>query len=132
MGLFNGAPPRHRAECHHGGGHMTRSSLTLLPATVLGAVTFPPPPAEVTRPDGLPAWTFNIPDPAEQPRAFRPEGIVRVPGSSREYDAAKIAGNANPPDWFPDEHPPAPKSVGGGTGITFACGSCHLMSGQGH
>ena len=111
---------------------MIRSSLALLAATVLTAVTFAQAPAVVAVPDGLPAWTFNIPDPAVQPRAFRPEGIVRVPGSSREYDAAKIAGNANPPDWFPDEHPPAPKSVGGGTGITFACGSCHLLSGQGH
>jgi cytochrome c553 len=62
----------------------------------------------------------------------RPEGIVRVPVSTKTYDAAKIAGNANPPDWFPDEHPPAPRSVIGGTGVAFACGSCHLMSGQGH
>jgi cytochrome c553 len=62
----------------------------------------------------------------------RPEGIVRAPGSAREYEAAKIAGNTNPPDWFPDEHPAAPRSVAGGAGIRFACGSCHLMSGQGH
>ena len=87
--------------------------------------------AALTVPDGLPAWAFNIPD-AAQPAGVRPEGIVRVPGSAKEYDATKIAGNANPPDWFPDEHPPAPRSVRGDTGIVFACGSCHLMSGQGH
>jgi cytochrome c553 len=80
---------------------------------------------------GLPDWAFNIPDKI-QPTAVRPEGIVKAPGSAREYDAAKIAGNANPPDWFPDEHPAAPRSVAGGPGITMACGSCHLMSGQGH
>ena len=58
---------------------------------------------------------------------------MRAPGSAKEYDAARIAGNANPPDWFPEEHPPAPRSVkGGDAGITLACGSCHLMSGQGH
>ena len=87
--------------------------------------------AALTVPAGLPDWAFNIPDKI-QPSAVRPEGIVRAPGSTKEYDAAKIAGNANPPDWFPDEHPAAPRSVTGGTGITFACGSCHLMSGQGH
>lgn len=87
--------------------------------------------AALTVPAGLPDWAFNIPDKV-QPRAVRPEGIVRVPGSSKEYEAAKIAGNANPPDWFPDEHPPAPRVVTGGQGTRFACGSCHLMSGQGH
>jgi cytochrome c553 len=62
----------------------------------------------------------------------RPEGVVRAQGSKKEYDASKIAGNANPPDWFPEEHGSAPKSVQGGPGVTMACGSCHLMSGQGH
>src|SRR6188768_565885 len=85
----------------------------------------------LTVPPGLPDWAFNVPDKI-QPTAVRPEGIVKAPGSAKEYEAAKIAGNANPPDWFPDEHPAAPPSVRGGTGITMACGSCHLMSGQGH
>jgi len=87
--------------------------------------------APLTVPDGIPAWAFNIPDKI-QPPGVRPEGTVRVPGSAKEYDAATIAGNANPPDWFPDEHRPAPRSVKGDTGMAFACGSCHLMSGQGH
>ena len=87
--------------------------------------------APLTVPAGLPAWAFNIPDKV-QPTAVRPEGVVKASGSAKEYEAAKIAGNANPPDWFPDEHPTAPRSVKGGEGITMACGSCHLMSGQGH
>ncbi len=87
--------------------------------------------AALAVPAGLPDWTFNIPDKI-QPSAVRPEGIIRAPGSAKEYEAAKIAGNGNPPDWFPDEHPPAPKPVAGGQGTRFACGSCHLMSGQGH
>jgi cytochrome c553 len=82
-------------------------------------------------PDGLPDWAFNIPDKV-QPSAVKVEGIVRAPGSAKEYEWAKVAGTANPPDWFPDEHPPAPKAVTGGPGIRFACGACHLMSGQGH
>jgi hypothetical protein len=55
-----------------------------------------------------------------------------LPGSTKEYEWSKVAGTANPPDWFPDEHPPAPKAVTGGPGIRFACGACHLMSGQSH
>jgi cytochrome c553 len=87
---------------------------------------------EVLRvPDGLPDWAFNIPDKV-QPSAVKVEGIVKARGSKREYEATKIAGNATPPDWFPEEHPPAPKAVTGGEGIRFACGSCHLMSGQSH
>jgi cytochrome c553 len=85
----------------------------------------------LTVPAGLPDWAFNIPDKA-QPSAVKVEGIIRAPGSAEEYESAKIAGTANPPDWFPDEHPAAPKAVTGGPGIRFACGACHLMSGQGH
>src|ERR1700692_4674685 len=75
--------------------------------------------AALTVPAGLPDWAFNIPDKI-QPTAVRPEGIVRAPGSAKEYDAAKIAGNANPPDWFPDEHPAAPRSVRGDRGVAMA------------
>ena len=87
--------------------------------------------AELAVPAGLPDWTFNIPDKV-QPSAVKVEGVIKVPGSTKEYEAAKIGGNATPPDWFPDEHPQAPKAVTGGQGIRFACGSCHLMSGQSH
>ena len=83
-------------------------------------------------PNGLPGWAYNIPDKVQPPGA-EPTGLVHVPGSAKEYDAAKIAGNANPPDWFPDEHGPAPRIVKGEPGVALmACGSCHLMSGQGH
>ena len=87
--------------------------------------------AELKVPAGLPDWAFNIPDKV-QPTAVKIEGVIKAPGSAKEYEAAKIGGNANPPDWFPDEHPAAPRAVTGGAGIRFACGSCHLMSGQGH
>src|SRR5215510_14476373 len=89
--------------------------------------------APLAIPNGLPAWAFNIPDPVQPPGEAAPAGKIRVPGSSREYDAAAVAGNANPPDWFPDEHPSAPRIVKGEAGAgPNACGSCHLMSGQGH
>jgi cytochrome c553 len=86
-------------------------------------------PTPTTIPNGLPEWAYNIPDKVQPPEPRVP-ATVRAAGSSKEYAASAIAGNANPPDWFPDEHPSAPGIVKGP--IPNACGSCHLMSGQGH
>jgi cytochrome c553 len=86
-------------------------------------------PAPTTIPNGLPDWAFNIPDKVQPPEAKVP-AVVRAPGAAKELEAAAVAGNANPPDWFPDEHPAPPRSVKGP--MPNACGSCHLMSGQGH
>jgi hypothetical protein len=47
----------------------------------------------LTVPPGLPDWAFNIPDKV-QPSAVKPEGIVRAPGSAKEYEWAKVAGTA--------------------------------------
>jgi cytochrome c553 len=86
----------------------------------------------LTIPNGLPSWAFNIPDKVQPPRA-EVTGPIRLPGSTKEIDAAKVGNNATPPDWFPDEHPPAPRIVKGEAGVSLpACGACHLMSGQGH
>ena len=86
----------------------------------------------LTVPNGLPSWAFNIPD-KDQPPRVEATGPIRLPGSSKEMDAKAVASNATPPDWFPDEHPPAPRIVKGEAGVTLpACGACHLMSGQGH
>jgi len=104
--------------------------IVVLPLASLFALVSPAQ-TPLTVPNGLPSWAFNIPDKV-QPPGPEPTGTVRVPGSTKEYDAAKIAGNATPPDWFPDEHGPAPRAVKGEAGVTMACGSCHLMSGQGH
>ena len=100
--------------------------------SMLAAAAGAQAPAPQSIPNGLPVWAYNIPD-ANQPPTSPPAGTVRVPGSSKEYAAAAVAGNSNPPDWFPDEHPPAPRIVKGEAGAMIAaCGSCHLMSGQGH
>jgi cytochrome c553 len=106
----------------------TRISVLLL-IPLFAAVAGAQNPTPTTIPNGLPSWAFNIPDPVQPPESKVP-AIVRAPGSSKEYEASAIAGNANPPDWFPDEHPAAPRSVKGP--MPNACGSCHLMSGQGH
>jgi cytochrome c553 len=102
---------------------------TLLPLVLLTAAVAAQNPAPTTIPNGLPEWAYNIPDKVQPPEAKVPN-VVRVAGSSKELEATAIAGNANPPDWFPDEHPAPPRSVKGP--MPNACGSCHLMSGQGH
>jgi cytochrome c553 len=76
-----------------------------------------------------PSWAFpaiNGALPAEEPAP------KSVPGSTRKYTPAQIDDLLNPPDWFPDEHAPAPAIVQKGHGAALACGSCHLMSGLGH
>ena len=83
-------------------------------------------------PNGLPAWAYNIPDKV-QPPAVEATGPVNVPGSGKVYDHAQVTSSGNPPDWFPDEHGPAPRIVKDESGKSkMACGTCHLMSGQGH
>ena len=102
---------------------------TLLPLVLLTSAVAAQNPTPTTSPNGLPEWAYNIPDKVQPPEAKVPN-VVRVAGSSKELEASAIAGNANPPDWFPDEHPAPPRSVKGP--MPNACGSCHLMSGQGH
>jgi cytochrome c553 len=101
----------------------------LLPLVLLTSVVAAQNPTPTTIPNGLPEWAYNIPDKVQPPEPKVPS-VVRVAGSSKELEASAVAGNANPPDWFPDEHPAPPRSVKGP--MPNACGSCHLMSGQGH
>jgi cytochrome c553 len=101
----------------------------LLPLVLLTTAVAAQNPTPTTIPNGLPEWAYNIPDKVQPPEPKVPS-VVRVAGSSKELEASAVAGNANPPDWFPDEHPAPPRSVKGP--MPNACGSCHLMSGQGH
>jgi cytochrome c553 len=106
--------------------HAIEVLLLLAVLTVAAAAQNPTP---TTIPNGLPEWAFNIPDKVQPPEPKVP-AVVRAPGAAKEMEATAVAGNANPPDWFPDEHPAPPRSVKGP--MPNACGSCHLMSGQGH
>jgi cytochrome c553 len=75
------------------------------------------------------SWAFPVKNgdlPPEEP------GSKTVPGSTKTYPQTQIEDLANPPDWFPSEHPPAPQIVQHGHGDALACGACHLMSGVGH
>ncbi len=96
-------------------------------AAVMALGAQQPPPAGP--PPREPQWAFpaiNGAVPAEEPSP------KQVTGSSKSYTPAQIDDLLNPPDWFPDEHPPAPSIVQKGHGGALACGACHLMSGEGH
>lgn len=83
-------------------------------------------PAPVPR---EPSWAFQVSGgalPAESPEP------KTIPGSTRKYTPKEIDDLSSPPDWFPDQHPPAPGPVQKGGGGVLACGACHLMSGLGH
>jgi cytochrome c553 len=81
---------------------------------------------------GHPAWAFLVAD-KDQPPAEDENVPKHIPGSTRTYTQAQIDDLFNPPDWFPDEHSPLPAVVARGSGKDVrACGSCHLMSGNGH
>jgi cytochrome c553 len=90
------------------------------------AATPTPLPSPVPR---EPSWAFQVQGgslPAEDPSP------KSVPGSTRQYTPAQIDDLRNPPDWFPNDHPPAAARVVKGEGNLMACGSCHLMNGEGH
>lgn len=76
-----------------------------------------------------PDWAFHVINgqlPAE------PAGPKTIPNSKRQFTQAQIDDLNSPPDWFPEEHAPAPQIVKFGHGDALACGACHLMSGSGH
>lgn len=88
----------------------------------------------------LPAAGFAAAvDPALQ-WAFPPRGELpqrggethTLPGSPLHLTWAQIRTRNHVPDWYPDDHPAAPAAV-----LTnpdpeqYACGFCHLMTGQG-
>jgi cytochrome c553 len=81
-----------------------------------------------------PDWAFpNVP--AEQNVPVEPDdGLPKhAPGSKLAFTQAQIDDRFNPPDWFPDEHPPMPRIVAHGNGTTVrACMGCHLATGHGH
>jgi cytochrome c553 len=58
---------------------------------------------------------------------------ITISGSNRQYTEAQINDRFNPPDWFPEEHPPMPRVVANGRPPSvFACALCHLPTGDGH
>lgn len=87
------------------------------------------------------AYTVNPPAPAREmpgetnvkPAAPAADPTPRtVPGSAVSLSVAQTRDPFNPPDWFPDAHPPMPPAVAHGRKPELrACGFCHLVNGQG-
>jgi cytochrome c553 len=82
------------------------------------------------------AWAFpvpNTPDPSAPELAHAPKPdaheALHVAGSQRTYTRAQI-DVFNPPDWFPQDHPPMPQVVGHGRKPAFACAYCHMPDGE--
>jgi cytochrome c553 len=76
-------------------------------------------------------WAFPVADKV-QPDVDTKK-LHQLPGSTLSLTAPQIDDLLNPPDWYPGEHPAPPKIVAHGTAPNaLACGSCHLMNGQGH
>ena len=99
--------------------------------TLAAQTPAPAPPAPARSPAGADiSWAFAATNGALPPEA--PTTSNSVPGSSKTYMRSQIDDLSNPPDWFPDEHPPAPTIVVKGHDAALACGACHLMSGSGH
>src|SRR5260221_7002906 len=76
-----------------------------------------------------PGWACAAaPKPAPADSAVQKQ----VPGSAKKYAQAQIDDGFNPPDWFPEEHPPMPEIVATGRKPARACALCHLPTGDGH
>jgi cytochrome c553 len=76
-------------------------------------------------------WAYPV---TPQPEPLNNKIQKQVPGSAKKYTQAQIDDPFNPPDWFPNEHPPMPDIVahGGQRPAGRACAQCHLPSGDGH
>ncbi len=85
-----------------------------------------------------PPWAYTVNPPAPpsagaKPASPAPDPAPRsIPGSAISLTVAETRDAFNPPDWFPDAHPPMPESVAHGRRPELrACGFCHLVNGQG-
>lgn len=106
---------------------MPRLVACLLTAAAFIAVTHAQSPLP-------PPWAYTVNPPAQpgaKPAAADPAPRT-IAGSSISLTLAQTRDANNPPDWFPDAHPPMPPSVARGRkGELRACGFCHLVNGQG-
>lgn len=75
-------------------------------------------------------WAFPvIPPSATHAARPDPHKVMHVAGSSRSYTQAQI--DQSTPDWFPQDHPPAPGIVASGRRSVESCKGCHLTNGAG-
>ncbi len=56
-------------------------------------------------------WAYPKFDPNHPPSGIDVNAPRTIPGSNRSYTLLEIDDDLNPPDWFPDDHPPMPEIV---------------------
>ncbi|MBD8874056.1 cytochrome C-binding protein [Rhodanobacter sp. DHB23] len=85
------------------------------------------------------AWAFPKPHSPDTslPKASQvakpdPHAPMHVPGSTRTYTRAELAGGFEVADWFPQNHPPMPHIVAFGRKPAYACAACHNAGGEGY
>ena len=89
-----------------------------------------PAPAPTATAAAFPEWAYPV-NPQVGP--FDAKELKTMPGSSRQYTQAQVEDDFAPPDWFPEDHPPMPRSVATGRPPAVkACSKCHVTSGGGH
>ncbi len=115
--------PEHRQTKADTCRHMAMK--TVIAAALVGLLTVP------VCAQSLPEWAYPVNPPPKPPDATKP---VTLPGSTKSYTQAQIDDGFNPPDWYPDDHPPLPEIVAHGRkeANARACALCHLTSGGGH
>jgi cytochrome c553 len=79
-----------------------------------------------------PAWAYPVMDPGFQRPPEDGTKYTRE-GSTLSLTMTEINDPFNPPDWYPNEHPPMPQVVAHGRMPDVrACGQCHMPHGMGH
>jgi cytochrome c553 len=78
-----------------------------------------------------PDWAYPVTPP---PSPLDSVTLKSLPDSTKQYTQTQIDDPFNPPDWYPNDHPPMPPIVanGGPKPAGRACAQCHLTSGDGH
>jgi cytochrome c553 len=98
---------------------------TLVSIAAIGFLALPVAAAELAE------WAYPV-DPPPKP----PDAAVQrtLSGSAKSYTQAQIDDGFNPPDWYPQDHPPMPDVVAHGRkeANARACALCHLTNGAGH
>ncbi len=99
----------------------------LLAGLLIGGAAF------AAAPGNTPYWAYPVPMPTKGP-APKPDDTVkhRLPGSKAAFTDAGVNDRFSVPDWYPGDHPKAPDVVlHGRKPDTWACGYCHLPTGEG-
>lgn len=107
----------------------------VLVALVLVALAAPARSADPAKRSDFPAWAYPLSTPSPTGQGSTVPSTdptpIRIPGSKLSFTTAQIRDSFNPPDWHPENHPPAPEIIMKGSGGIRPCGVCHLPNGLG-